>query len=121
MRRSTERAEVSITYDPEADAIDLGKPAGRVETQEVQKDYYADYDSRGRLVGFEILNASKHYQDYSLSSLPSPVEWLTLAEAAKESGLSPGTLRVQINAGRLRGREARSRLAGGRPRALELP
>ncbi len=92
-----------ITYDPEADAltIHLAKGRGRVGTKELDADHNADYDSRGRLVALEVLNASRHYKRAALERLPNPVEWLTLAEAAAESGLQADTLRSLINKGRL--------------------
>lgn len=104
MKKNGYTPDILITYDPEADAvaIELGeKPHGRVRTKRLTTDHRADFDARGRLTGIEILNASQHYPRLTLERLPSGAEWLTLTEAAKESGLKAGTLRVQINKGRL--------------------
>jgi uncharacterized protein YuzE len=93
-----------LTYDPEADAlaIDLvASPVGRVLTRRLTADHHLDFDSRGRLVGIEVLHASRHYPRTTLERLPNGVEWLTLEEAARESGLAASTLRNQINAQRL--------------------
>lgn len=101
----TPRAAEAIraTYDPEADALALRLlPAVKsARTQELAPDFYADFDRRGRLIAIEVLYASRHYPRAVLASLDSGVEYLTLREAAKESGLSAGTLRNQILAGRL--------------------
>lgn len=95
---------IRVTYDPEADAlaVELRRAIGRPTTKELSPDHHADFDTRGRLVALEILRASRHYGQAALEHLPSPVEWLTLAEASRESGLAADTLRVQINKGRLR-------------------
>ena len=60
----------------------------------------------------EILNASTLFDRKMLASLPSGTESLTLAEAAKESGLQAATLRVLLNKG-LEG----ARIAIGQTRA----
>lgn len=97
---------VRVLYDPEADAlaIDLvNNPKSRIKTRRLNPDLRLDIDETGRLVGIEVLNASHHYPRKRLEQLPTGVEWLTLAEAAEESGLSTSTLRIQINKGRLPG------------------
>lgn len=55
----------------------------------------------GRLVAIEVLDASKLVPREVLEKHPYPVEYMTLEEAGKESGLSPATLRRQINNGRI--------------------
>ena len=62
-----------------------------------------DYDADGRLIGIEILDASFHVSPEVLASLPDATDWLSLAEAEAESGIRSTTLRVQLNAGRLKG------------------
>jgi uncharacterized protein YuzE len=95
---------VRMTYDPEADAMGVRFRASQsIRTKQLAPDHFADFDRRGRLVGLEVLHASRQYPRADLERLASPVELLTLPEAAKESGLSPTTLRGQIRAGRLPG------------------
>lgn len=96
-----------ITYSAEADAlsVDLVPDGTSAETRRLTPDVAVDLDEDGRLIAVEVLRASQHYPRAELEQLAAPVEWLSLAEAAKESGLSPTTLRVQLNAGRLEGRK----------------
>ena len=56
----------------------------------------AHFDRDKHLIEIEILGASAHYPPAVLERLSSPAEYLTLAEAAKEFGLSPSTLRNQV-------------------------
>jgi excisionase family DNA binding protein len=93
-----------ITYSPEVDAlaIRLGSSGGKVGTKEIGPGVFADFDEEnGRFLAIEVLDASTHYDRAELEKLASPVEYLTLAEAAKVGKLSPTTLRNQINAGRI--------------------
>jgi uncharacterized protein YuzE len=94
---------MQMTYSPTADAvaIELAPEATSARTQHMGPDIIADFDARGRLVSLEILNASDHYPAAALQQLSAPVEYLTLAEAAKESGLAPATLRLQASRQRL--------------------
>lgn len=94
---------MQMTYSPTADAvaIELVPEAPSARTQHLGPDIAADFDARGRLVSLEILNASAHYAPAELQRLAAPVDYLTLAEAAKESGLAPATLRLQANRQRL--------------------
>ena len=62
-----------------------------------------DLDAANRPIAIEILHASALLDRKTLASLPSGAESLTLAEAAKESGLQAATLRVLLNKGRLAG------------------
>ena len=50
-----------ITYDPHADAayIYLADVATGLETRCVDDDIYADFDADNRLVGIEVLDASR--------------------------------------------------------------
>ena len=91
-----------LTYSPSADALALQLATGtEIRTRELAPGVHADFDGRGRLVGVEILDASTHYDRAELEQLAAPVEYLTLAEAAKESQLSPATLKAQIHNRRL--------------------
>lgn len=94
-----------ITYSPTADALAIHLVEGRrsVGTKEITPNVFIDLDEGGRLVAVEVLNASHYYGRAQLESLATPVEYLTLAEAAKESRLAVSTLRNQIAAGRLTG------------------
>jgi len=94
---------MKITYSPTADAvaIDLVEAAKSASTRELGGGINLDYDEDGRLIGIEILDASRHYPRKELEQHPSPVEYMTLAEAAKESKLSTGTLKAQIHNERL--------------------
>lgn len=92
-----------VTYDPTADAlaIELAPEAQTARMVKLAPTVNADFDARGRLVTIEILNASAWYPPEQLEGLPSAVEYLSLAEAAEESGLSHDTLRRQIHLKRL--------------------
>ena len=52
---------IRITYDPEADAayVYLAKKVSQPETRELDHDIYLDFDADERLVGIEVLAASK--------------------------------------------------------------
>lgn len=93
---------MKIQYDAEVDAmsIDFGPGGRHIVTREVAPGIYLDFDGK-KLVGLEVLNASQHMSREMLEKHPYPVEYMTLAEASKKSGLSPVTLRRQINEGRI--------------------
>ncbi len=92
-----------ITYDPEADAmgVDLIPEATAWRAVKVAPGVRLDLDREGRPVFLEILGARALFPAAVLGSLETPEEWLTLKEAAAESGLAAATLKVQIHAGRL--------------------
>ena len=94
---------IYLTYDPAVDAfaLQLSNGKGRIISREIAPGIYVDFDSRDRIIALEILDASHHVPRANLKRLRSPAEYLTLREAAKESGLSPTTLRVQIRNGRI--------------------
>lgn len=95
-----------VHYDPSVDAMQVWFRPGRgthFHSVRVTDDIHLDLDSNNRLVGLELMYASDHLPVGELMSLPLPTVELTLAEAAKESGHSPATLRVLINQGRLKG------------------
>lgn len=89
---------MEATYDPRVDAFALTLVADgeRVRTQRVADDVLLHFDAEDRLIELEILGASAHYPAAQLARFGAPIEWMTLAEAAREAGLSPATLRVQI-------------------------
>ena len=95
---------MDIRYDPAVDAMAIQFTGGggkRPRTVVVRPGVHLDFDAEGRLVALELLDASNHVPRAQLLKLASAEVELTLAEAAKESGHSAGTLRVLINQGRL--------------------
>jgi uncharacterized protein YuzE len=96
---------VQIQYDREADAlaIEFVERPDVSRTVKVTDTVRLDFDRDGRLVVLELLDASFHVPRRALERLAPTTDWLTLQEAAAESGLSPTTLRVQLNHGRLKG------------------
>jgi excisionase family DNA binding protein len=113
-----------------------GQAASRphIVSREIVPGMFVDVDHHGNPLAIEILDASARIPRKQLNSLPSPARTLSLAEAARESRLSPDTLRSQINKGRLkatkRGRDwvvsatdllnyLESRDARGRPSRLD--
>jgi uncharacterized protein YuzE len=49
-----------ITYDPEADAVNIMISRSRIDaTDEIAPNVFVDRDAQGRVVGFEVLTASK--------------------------------------------------------------
>lgn len=93
------------TYDPTADAVslELVPGAARARTLRVDAGTLLHYDRQKRLIELELLGASGRYERAALEEMASPAEYLTLLAAAKESGLSPVTLRQQLQKGRLAG------------------
>lgn len=67
-----------MTYSAPADALAIERAAGAksAETRELATDVYADYDLNGRLIGLEVLGASRFYDRAELERLASPVEYL---------------------------------------------
>ena len=99
---------MEIHYDPSVDAVGIRFTTGfgkRLRTVEVAPGVHIDLDAENHVVAFELLDASDHIPLEALTRLPSGEIMLTLAEAAKESGHSPATLRVLINQGRLKGKK----------------
>jgi len=102
---------MKLTYDPQADALMIilveqprrGTLRPHIVSREIVPGMFLDEDHRGNPLGIEILDASARIPRKQLNALPSPACILSLAEAAKESRLSPDTLRSQINKGRLKG------------------
>lgn len=101
------RTRFEMTYDAEGDVLGVWLPAagGDARTIEVAPGVHADLSPEGRLVSVEVLDASTQYAAGSLRSLPSPDEWLTLAEAGALSRITPDALRRQVLNGRLSARK----------------
>jgi len=96
---------MELTYDSSVDAFYFGLASGTpvARTSEWGPGVHLDVDARGRVLGIEVLDASRHFDAAVLAALQPPTTMLTLSEAASESGLSAGTLRVLLNNGRLVG------------------
>ena len=94
-----------MTYDGAVDAlmIELSPEATSTRTKEVAPGIRIDWDASGRVIGIEVLSASAHVDLDALTNLPTGAELLTLEEASKQRGRAAATLRVQLNAGRLKG------------------
>ena len=92
-----------ITYDKEMDVLAILLADAEVEqTRSIAPGVEVDYDSAGRVLAIEFLNASRKY-DLSGAELQSPDPYFSLAAAGAMFGLSPTTLRHQIGRGVLRG------------------
>ncbi|RTH18558.1 hypothetical protein CSW41_05720 [Thermus scotoductus] len=52
-----------ITYDPEADALYIAFGEGPATVEEVGEGIALDWDAEGKLLGIEILDASKRLSD----------------------------------------------------------
>jgi uncharacterized protein YuzE len=53
------KAMTDLTYDPEADAVDIAIGRGKVERTEEAGPFVYDVDAEGHIVGIEVLSASK--------------------------------------------------------------
>ena len=98
-----------IYYDREADilAIDLGNiRRDRERTEELPYgDAVLDVAADGRILGIEILDASRKYPLSSLVEFGAPPDPLSLAEAAELAAVSQQALRKACERGRLEGRK----------------
>lgn len=103
----TRRAQFEFTYDSEADVLGiwLPGPATDARTHALARGLHVDITPDGRLTSVEVLDASSRYPLERLRTLESPADWMTLVEAAEESGLTPDTLRRQALNGRLTARK----------------
>jgi excisionase family DNA binding protein len=100
---------MKITYDGNVDALSIqfvDRPRS-ARTKEVGEGINFDYNSRGKLIAIEILDASRFAARDKLEQLPKASNELTLQEAAKETKgqLEAVTLRSLINKGRLKARK----------------
>jgi uncharacterized protein YuzE len=51
---------IDMTYDPEADAIYITLSRGKIDdTEEIAPNLFVDRDEEGRILGIEVLTASK--------------------------------------------------------------
>ena len=94
---------VRATYDQHSDALTIVLADAEVEeTKNIAPGVELDYDSTGRVVAIEVLNASSKY-DVRHVAPEAPDPYLSLAEAGELVGISPTTLRHQIARGVLPG------------------
>jgi excisionase family DNA binding protein len=97
-------ATVRFTYDKGADALVVELGGGRtVQTVRLAPGVSANFDREGRLVSVEVLAASASYPRAQLESLTGPMELITTAEAARDTGLHVANIRRQVLAGRIPG------------------
>lgn len=55
--------KLKIHYDSDADALSMVVRAGRQERfEELSPGISVEYDRHGKVLGFEILNASRHFR-----------------------------------------------------------
>jgi len=94
---------MKIEYDESVDAlaISFADNPRNAHTKEVAEGINLDFNSRGKLVMIEVLDASRFAPREKLRKLPSARRDLTLTEAAEESELSADTLRSLIHKKRL--------------------
>jgi uncharacterized protein YuzE len=65
---------IDITYDPEADAVYLYVGRGKVSRTEEAGPFIYDVDAEGRVLGIEILSASKVLAPGDWEKAPRPAE-----------------------------------------------
>lgn len=68
------------TYDPEADAVYFRIGRGKIERQEAHGPLVCDVDKAGRIVGIEVLFASKVLAPGNWRSAPLPGAGVDAAE-----------------------------------------
>ena len=74
----------NMTYDPDADAAYIKLGGGTVaETSEVKPGLIVDYDSQGRILGIEILAASRAIAPGAWSKAPRPALAAPHSDAAE--------------------------------------
>lgn len=94
---------MKTTYDRDADVLSILLADAEVEeTKAIAPGVEVDYDSNGRVLSIEFLNASKKY-DLKKEKLGEPDPYFSLRTAGELFGISPTTLRHQIEKKVLRG------------------
>lgn len=99
-----------FTYDPEVDVLmirlqDLPEGTVVARTRKIDEGVVVDYDQDGNPIQFEILWASERYPREQLFNHDIHTNLLSLSEAAAIGGLSPHTLKLQAQSGRLQARK----------------
>lgn len=72
---------IDMTYDPEADAVYMNFGHSKIDHQQEASPFILDLDVEGRVVGIEILSASKVLAPGDWQSAPLPSR--TSAHAAQ--------------------------------------
>jgi uncharacterized protein YuzE len=68
--RESERLAMKIEYDKQVDALYIRiQEEGVARTQELSDCINLDFDDQGRLIGLEVLSASKRYASADLFNL----------------------------------------------------
>jgi uncharacterized protein YuzE len=92
-------------YDPTGDVLYIylreRADGERYTTREVAPGVALDLDAQGHPIGLEVLSASKRYSAVALAQAPPLDARISLAQAAQIAGLSPRTLKIQAQSGRL--------------------
>jgi uncharacterized protein YuzE len=65
---------IDMTYDPEADAVYIYVGRGKIDRQEEAGPFIYDVDVDGRIIGIEILSASKVLAPGDWENLRRPSE-----------------------------------------------
>ena len=99
---------MKIGYDVRGDIlfVDLGDLGESQGAKEIAPGVYLDITADGKVLGLEILEASKRYPKEQLEQmLAYPEESISLAEAARISGLTPVAMRKAAERGRLQAKK----------------
>jgi excisionase family DNA binding protein len=98
---------VHTSYDRHVDEcyLRLGETRAVAYSKTVMPGVKLDFDKEGRLLGVEVLAASRRLHRDVIESLEAPIDWMTLVEAGLYLHRSRSTLRVLLNAGKLKGRK----------------
>ncbi len=111
-RRRASDAALSVRYDPEADALYLEFRDGvAMDNVDLAPGVTADLDRRGRVLGIEILHASRHLRPFlgglaARERRPRDGErefrrlWALLVSRAKRAGITPKDVEREVAAHR---------------------
>lgn len=97
---------MKLTYDRTADALVLqitGGEGRQVKTKEVLPGVHVDVDAEGKVVAFELLNASHHAPLKSLEAAAQ--SWRTLQDLEAKHGVTASTWRVLIRNKRVKAKK----------------
>ena len=113
-RRPTHPPGLRVSYDPEADALYLEVRDGvAADNVDLAPSVTADLDRRGRVLGIEVLHASRHLRPFLASLARRPRGpggdqrdgefrwlWALLACRAKRAGITPEDVDREVAAHR---------------------
>jgi hypothetical protein len=97
--------QMYFSYNKELDILTINlhaRPDRYWGTRSILPSVEADLTEDGVVQTIEVSSASLAYPAELLNSVADHKVWISLREAAESVGLSPDTLRVQVNNGRLR-------------------